>query len=130
MRKVADLRQGRGPPARVPLVRRKSGDSGGRYLYSSYSGRGAPRGRVGAFRPRRAGPGAAARERRGRCARRPRARSRLPLTGARWRPGDPMTAVDSLLAKAKDRTAIFGVVGLGCVGLPLALELVRARYRL
>jgi len=39
------------------------------------------------------------------------------------------TSVDSLLAKAKDRTAIFGVVGLGYVGLPLAMELVRAGYR-
>ena len=39
------------------------------------------------------------------------------------------TSVDTLLAKAKDRTAIFGVVGLGYVGLPLAMELVRAGYR-
>src|SRR6266566_1601806 len=39
------------------------------------------------------------------------------------------TMVDTLLAKAKDRTAIFGVVGLGYVGLPLAMELVRAGYR-
>ena len=39
------------------------------------------------------------------------------------------TSADSLLAKAKDRTAIFGVVGLGYVGLPLAMELVRAGYR-
>ena len=39
------------------------------------------------------------------------------------------TLVDTLLAKAKDRTAVFGVVGLGYVGLPLAMELVRAGYR-
>ena len=39
------------------------------------------------------------------------------------------TVVDGLLAKAKDRTAIFGVVGLGYVGLPLAMEIVRAGYR-
>jgi UDP-N-acetyl-D-glucosamine dehydrogenase len=39
------------------------------------------------------------------------------------------TSVDTLLAKAKDRTALFGVVGLGYVGLPLAMELVRAGYR-
>src|SRR5882724_9275261 len=39
------------------------------------------------------------------------------------------TIVDTLLAKAKDRTAVFGVVGLGYVGLPLAMELVRAGYR-
>src|SRR6267142_180832 len=39
------------------------------------------------------------------------------------------TMVDTLLAKAKDRTAVFSVVGLGYVGLPLAMELVRAGYR-
>jgi UDP-N-acetyl-D-glucosamine dehydrogenase len=39
------------------------------------------------------------------------------------------TMVNTLLAKAKDRTAVFGVVGLGYVGLPLAMELVRAGYR-
>src|SRR2546430_734100 len=39
------------------------------------------------------------------------------------------TMVDTLLAKAKDRTAVFGVVGLGYVGLPLAMEIVRAGYR-
>src|SRR5438046_9311284 len=39
------------------------------------------------------------------------------------------TMVEALLAKGKDRTAVFGVVGLGYVGLPLAMELVRAGYR-
>ena len=39
------------------------------------------------------------------------------------------TMVTTLLAKAKDRTAVFGVVGLGYVGLPLAMEIVRAGYR-
>src|SRR5204863_10188218 len=39
------------------------------------------------------------------------------------------TMIDTLLAKAKDRTAVFGVVGLGYVGLPLAMEIVRAGYR-
>jgi UDP-N-acetyl-D-glucosamine dehydrogenase len=34
-----------------------------------------------------------------------------------------------LLSKAKDRTALFGIVGLGYVGLPLAMELVRAGFR-
>ena len=34
-----------------------------------------------------------------------------------------------LLQKAKDRTAVFGVVGLGYVGLPLAVELADAGYR-
>src|SRR5262249_7082451 len=67
---------------------------------------------------------------------RARAGRRVGLVGARRRPGDSMTAtvaapttVDSLLAKAKDRTAVFGVVGLGYVGLPLAMEIVRAGYR-
>jgi UDP-N-acetyl-D-glucosamine dehydrogenase len=39
------------------------------------------------------------------------------------------TPRDVLLAKAKDRSALFGIVGLGYVGLPLAMELVRAGYR-
>ena len=34
-----------------------------------------------------------------------------------------------LIAKAADRSAVFGIVGLGYVGLPLAIELVRAGYR-
>ena len=34
-----------------------------------------------------------------------------------------------LIAKASDRSAVFGIVGLGYVGLPLAIELVRAGYR-
>ena len=38
------------------------------------------------------------------------------------------STADTLLAKAGDRTARFGVVGLGYVGLPLAMELVRAGY--
>jgi UDP-N-acetyl-D-glucosamine dehydrogenase len=36
---------------------------------------------------------------------------------------------DILLSKAKDRTALFGIVGLGYVGLPLTMELVRAGFR-
>jgi UDP-N-acetyl-D-glucosamine dehydrogenase len=36
---------------------------------------------------------------------------------------------DALLAKARDRSAVFGIVGLGYVGLPLAIELTRAGYR-
>ncbi len=41
-----------------------------------------------------------------------------------------MTApADALLAKARDRSAVFGIVGLGYVGLPLAIELTRAGYR-
>jgi UDP-N-acetyl-D-glucosamine dehydrogenase len=40
----------------------------------------------------------------------------------------PSSPAAVLLAKAKDRSARFGVVGLGYVGLPLAMELVRAGY--
>jgi UDP-N-acetyl-D-glucosamine dehydrogenase len=40
-----------------------------------------------------------------------------------------MTPADALLAKAKDRSALFGIVGLGYVGLPLVMELVRAGFR-
>jgi len=39
------------------------------------------------------------------------------------------TPRDALLAKAKDRSAVFGIVGLGYVGLPLAMELINAGYR-
>ncbi len=39
------------------------------------------------------------------------------------------TPAAALLAKAKDRSALCGVVGLGYVGLPLVMEFVRAGYR-
>ncbi|HEY7686712.1 MAG TPA: nucleotide sugar dehydrogenase [Gemmatimonadales bacterium] len=39
------------------------------------------------------------------------------------------TPTAALLAKAGDRSAVFGIVGLGYVGLPLVMELVRAGYR-
>jgi UDP-N-acetyl-D-glucosamine dehydrogenase len=39
------------------------------------------------------------------------------------------TPRDALLAKAQDRSALFGIVGLGYVGLPLAMELIHAGYR-
>ncbi len=39
------------------------------------------------------------------------------------------TPRDALLAKAQDRTAVFGIVGLGYVGLPLVMELVHAGFR-
>jgi UDP-N-acetyl-D-glucosamine dehydrogenase len=39
------------------------------------------------------------------------------------------TPRDALLAKAQDRSAVFGIVGLGYVGLPLAMELIRAGFR-
>ncbi len=44
-------------------------------------------------------------------------------------PSPETSPAASLLAKAKDRTALCGVVGLGYVGLPLAMEFVRAGYR-
>jgi UDP-N-acetyl-D-glucosamine dehydrogenase len=40
-----------------------------------------------------------------------------------------MTKEHTLIAKGSDRTAVFGVIGLGYVGLPLAVELARAGYR-
>jgi UDP-N-acetyl-D-glucosamine dehydrogenase len=42
---------------------------------------------------------------------------------------DTSSPREALLAKAQDRTALFGIVGLGYVGLPLAMELIRAGYR-
>ena len=41
----------------------------------------------------------------------------------------PTAAAELLLAKAHDRSAVFGIVGMGYVGLPLAMELVHAGYR-
>jgi UDP-N-acetyl-D-glucosamine dehydrogenase len=41
----------------------------------------------------------------------------------------PGNVAAGLIAKAADRSAVFGIVGLGYVGLPLAIELVRAGYR-
>ncbi len=40
-----------------------------------------------------------------------------------------MSPEQSLLAMARDRSAVFGVVGLGYVGLPLAVEVAWAGYR-
>ncbi|HMU60681.1 MAG TPA: nucleotide sugar dehydrogenase [Gemmatimonadales bacterium] len=39
------------------------------------------------------------------------------------------TTVQNLIAKAERRDALFGVVGLGYVGLPLVIELARAGYK-
>src|SRR4029079_12555651 len=39
------------------------------------------------------------------------------------------TMKDQLLGKLENRTACIGVVGLGYVGLPLALEFARAGFR-
>ncbi len=39
------------------------------------------------------------------------------------------TAADVLVARAQDRSALVGIVGLGYVGLPLAMEFARAGFR-
>jgi len=40
-----------------------------------------------------------------------------------------MSAANDLIQKAKSRDVLFGVIGLGYVGFPLAVELTRAGYR-
>ena len=40
-----------------------------------------------------------------------------------------MSVTQDLIAKAERRQILFGIVGLGYVGLPLAVELSRAGYR-
>jgi UDP-N-acetyl-D-glucosamine dehydrogenase len=40
-----------------------------------------------------------------------------------------MTTAQELIAKAEKRDALFGIIGLGYVGLPLAVELAKAGYR-
>ena len=40
-----------------------------------------------------------------------------------------MSVTQDLIAKAERRQVLFGIVGLGYVGLPLAVELARAGYR-
>ena len=42
---------------------------------------------------------------------------------------DSASMKDHLLTKIEDRTAVIGVIGLGYVGLPLALEFVHAGFR-
>ncbi|HEU4473229.1 MAG TPA: nucleotide sugar dehydrogenase [Gemmatimonadales bacterium] len=44
-------------------------------------------------------------------------------------PGEQMDIAQELIAKAERREALFGIVGLGYVGLPLAVELCKAGYR-
>ena len=39
------------------------------------------------------------------------------------------TPADVLVAKAQDRSALIGIVGLGYVGVPLAMEFARAGFR-
>ena len=40
-----------------------------------------------------------------------------------------MSVAQDLITKAERRQILFGIVGLGYVGLPLAVELARAGYR-
>jgi UDP-N-acetyl-D-glucosamine dehydrogenase len=40
-----------------------------------------------------------------------------------------MTTAEALIAKAEKRETLFGIIGLGYVGLPLAVELANAGYR-
>ncbi len=51
--------------------------------------------------------------------------------GRPGRPGPPgpKSPADLLVAKAQDRSALIGIVGLGYVGLPLAMEFTRAGFR-
>jgi UDP-N-acetyl-D-glucosamine dehydrogenase len=44
-------------------------------------------------------------------------------------PATAATPADILVAKAGDRTALIGIVGLGYVGLPLAMEFARVGFR-
>jgi len=44
-------------------------------------------------------------------------------------PASGGTPADVLIAKAQDRTALIGIVGLGYVGLPLVMEFARAGFR-
>jgi UDP-N-acetyl-D-glucosamine dehydrogenase len=41
----------------------------------------------------------------------------------------PMSVADDLIQKAERREILFGIIGLGYVGLPLAVELTNAGYR-
>ncbi|HEV2749430.1 MAG TPA: nucleotide sugar dehydrogenase [Gemmatimonadales bacterium] len=43
-------------------------------------------------------------------------------------PATAANAADALVAKTKDRSALIGIVGLGYVGLPLAMEFARAGF--
>src|SRR5207245_11316091 len=62
---------------------------------------------------------------------------RLPTIGSRHAVMRPMQTIDSptttpsntLYAKLEDRTARIGVIGLGYVGLPLALLLSEQKFR-
>src|SRR5204862_486693 len=109
-------------------------DSGGGHLHPQDSQCGAARGGGRALHPRGAGYGAAPRERGGWCAGGPCARGGDALVGDGRGAGRVMSAgaqapADLLVAKAQDRSALIGIVGLGYVGLPLAMEFARAGFR-
>src|SRR5277367_3504127 len=55
-------------------------------------------------------------------------RSRLRLHSGTLRTAGT-TNVDALLTKIQDRTAVVGIVGLGYVGLPFAVEMGKVGYR-
>ena len=40
-----------------------------------------------------------------------------------------MSVAEDLIKKAESRDVLFGIIGLGYVGLPLAVELAHAGYR-
>src|SRR5205814_6091440 len=74
-------------------------------------------------------------QRRGRGPRRTGARRCDAFARRRRDAGNPMTTArakstaDVLIAKAQDRSALIGIVGLGYVGLPLAMEFARVGFR-
>src|SRR5205823_2047064 len=128
-------RQGRGSPARLRLLRREPGDPRGRYLHPQDPERRAARGGAGPLCARRARRRDATGGCRGRRARGARARGRVAVPRRRRHSGDLMTTAtakstaDVLIAKAQDRSALIGIVGLGYVGLPLAMEFARVGFR-
>src|SRR3989441_10891257 len=129
------LRQRRGPPARVRLLWGEPGDSGGRHLHSQDPEHRATRSGAGPLRPRRARWRGPAGERRRRGPRRTCARRCDAVARRRRDAGNFMTTAtakstaDVLIAKAQDRSALIGIVGLGYVGLPLAMEFARVGFR-
>src|SRR2546426_1813442 len=123
-----------GAAARVRVVRGGAVDSGGGHLHPQDSQCGAARGGGRALHPRGAGHGAAPRERGGWRAGGSSAGSGYALVGDGRGAGPVMSAAaqapaDLLVAKAQDRSALIGIVGLGYVGLPLAMEFARAGFR-
>jgi len=53
----------------------------------------------------------------------------LPAQGERHQSGESSTMKETLLRRIEDRSAQVGVIGLGYVGLPLAVELAREGFR-